>query len=175
MRSVGKLLSCFVTERKHRTVKSAALFSFRHIEHTVTIDLVNRFCEEIVDTKTLYKCRFLTNAKKVDLGGVSALTSLNATLECGTLCAGDIVCVDIDGQLRIGRVANFFAATEDDDVLSQIQTFTRTMQGCVFNTANAISHIVSTSRIVCALAWAEESRSSVRVILPFHLSNHEIA
>ena len=76
----------------------------------MTVDLVNRFSEEVADTKTLYKCRFLTNAKKIDLSGVSAMSSLNATLECGTLCAGDIVCVDIDGQLRIGTVVMFFAA-----------------------------------------------------------------
>ena len=34
MRWVGKLLSCFVTERKHRSVKDAALHVFRHRTHS---------------------------------------------------------------------------------------------------------------------------------------------
>eukprot|EP00959_Pyramimonas_sp_CCMP1952_P358253 7501357-Pyramimonas_sp.AAC.1 len=34
MRYVGKWLSCFVTERKHRITKRCALYVFRHIDNT---------------------------------------------------------------------------------------------------------------------------------------------
>ena len=40
-----KLLSCFVTERKHRATKRAALFVFRHIDNTVIKDCDENNCE----------------------------------------------------------------------------------------------------------------------------------
>ena len=45
---VGKLLSCFVTERKHKMIKRCALYIFRNLEHTVLRDVVNHFaCPEL--------------------------------------------------------------------------------------------------------------------------------
>ena len=41
MEWLGKLLSCFSTERKHKMIKRAALYIFRHMEHTVLTDIVN--------------------------------------------------------------------------------------------------------------------------------------
>ena len=48
MEWVGKSLSCFVTERKHRTVKDIALYVFRNMEHTIVIDIVNHHCEQLL-------------------------------------------------------------------------------------------------------------------------------
>eukprot|EP00959_Pyramimonas_sp_CCMP1952_P397427 8327534-Pyramimonas_sp.AAC.1 len=42
MRCVGKLLSCFVTERKHRIAKRCALYVFRHIDNTVIKYILSR-------------------------------------------------------------------------------------------------------------------------------------
>jgi hypothetical protein len=49
MESLGKLLSCFVTERKHKMIKAAALHVFRHFEHTVLTDVVNTFSRSRMD------------------------------------------------------------------------------------------------------------------------------
>jgi hypothetical protein len=59
MRWLGKLLACFVTERKHREVKQSALHIFRHMEHTVLVDVLNKsfeqvFCANHVYVYTLY-------------------------------------------------------------------------------------------------------------------------
>ena len=40
---VGKVLSCFVTERKHRATKRAALFVFRSIDNTVATCRIPRY------------------------------------------------------------------------------------------------------------------------------------
>ena len=39
---IGFLLSCFVTERKHRSVKRAGLWTFSKYEHTLVADIVHR-------------------------------------------------------------------------------------------------------------------------------------
>ena len=39
---IGFLLSCFVTERKHRSVKRAGLWTFSKYEHTLIADIVHR-------------------------------------------------------------------------------------------------------------------------------------
>jgi hypothetical protein len=52
MRRVGKLLSFFVAERKHRVTKRAALYVFRHVDNTVAYDLLNRQCEDFSDPNT---------------------------------------------------------------------------------------------------------------------------
>jgi hypothetical protein len=41
-RDLGCMLSCFAMERKHRTIKTACHNAYRHFEHTITSDLVNR-------------------------------------------------------------------------------------------------------------------------------------
>ena len=48
MEGLGKLLSCFVCERKHKTVKYAAPHVFRHIEHTVLAHVINRQCHQFM-------------------------------------------------------------------------------------------------------------------------------
>ena len=44
---LGLLLSCFVTERKHRSVKRAALWTLRHYDHTLIADVVYREMENM--------------------------------------------------------------------------------------------------------------------------------
>ena len=47
MEWLGKLVSCFVTERKHRQIKDAALHVFRYMEHTVLVDVVKQMCQQL--------------------------------------------------------------------------------------------------------------------------------
>ncbi len=59
MAFIGKLLSCFVTERKHRETKMRALHVFRHMEHTVVRDMVHSQCEQFKDGIDLFRDMFL--------------------------------------------------------------------------------------------------------------------
>ena len=65
---LGRLLSCFVTERKHREIKAASLHVFRHLEHTVLRDVINKSMEQILDGHDLYTKEFLVNPTAVTLG-----------------------------------------------------------------------------------------------------------
>ena len=46
---LGVLMSCFVTERKHRLVKRCALWTFREYEHTLIADVVLQELERLRD------------------------------------------------------------------------------------------------------------------------------
>ena len=91
MMRVGKLLSCFVTERKHRISKSAACNVFRHIEHTVLADCINRMCDLITGDETIFLPQHMPKAKRLQIDDQILLHSIEAVLLCGPVKCGDIV------------------------------------------------------------------------------------
>ena len=60
-RDLWAFLSWWVLERKHREVKSIAKFLFRHIEHTTTVDLVNRQTERFIEAENLFSPQYLVS------------------------------------------------------------------------------------------------------------------
>jgi hypothetical protein len=86
----GKLLSCFVTERKHRQIKDAALHVFRYMEHTVLVDVVNQMCQQLVDGHDLFAKMFLVSGRPCKLQP-EVVSSSSAVLECGLIKKGDIL------------------------------------------------------------------------------------
>ena len=53
-----KCLCCFVTERKCRLVKQAALYVLRAIEHPVVHEVVNTQCEQLLSGHDVFDKRF---------------------------------------------------------------------------------------------------------------------
>ena len=51
-----------VTERKHRLVKSAALFVFRSLEHTTLAHILNDQCEQVIEGHSLFQKRFFISS-----------------------------------------------------------------------------------------------------------------
>ena len=106
---LGKLVSCFVTERKHRIVKDCALHVFRHIEHTVLADLVNRQCHQLKEGVDLSKAQCLVHPRAVE-GAPNVCRSRAAVLRCGEIRSKVLVwfknaeCGRIAFCLRSGRV-----------------------------------------------------------------------
>ena len=106
MRAIGNLLSCFVTERKHRSIKAAALHSFRHVEHTIAIDIVNRFVSARTSTQ-LYAPQFPVNGRVHETAAGPVCIPLRATLRYGDVFVQDIVSIQRGGSIEIGRVNRF--------------------------------------------------------------------
>ena len=87
---LNKIISCFVTERKHRAVKRRALYIFRHYEHTTLTSIINDQCEQIIEGHSLFKESFLVSPHEV--GGASFLQkSTRAVFKCGEVVFDDIV------------------------------------------------------------------------------------
>jgi hypothetical protein len=102
MRHCGKLLACFVTERKHRTVKQAALHTFRNMERGVLQTLCNRSAIQMQGEDCPYKEEWLIGSK---LQSEGVRTSLKACVACGHVEAGDIVL--LRDSSRVARVEMF--------------------------------------------------------------------
>jgi hypothetical protein len=162
MEWVGKLLACFVTERKHRMIKDAALHVFRYIEHTVLVDVVNKQCVQISNGFDLYKHTFLERpspcAAQPDI-----FRSTVAILPCGRVSSKDVCVFD---DMTCGRVLAFFLASEeyfvevdvlnivDDDVSLRHYESTGT-------------RFIACARLVDACIWHFTSREGViRICVP---------
>jgi len=163
MQWVGKLLACFVTERKHRDVKRSALHIFRHMEHTVLVDIVNKSFQQLAEGIDLYKEAFLVRAKTAALAGQAFHRSKYAVLHIGAVQHGDIV---INEQGIVGAVAEFWQQG-DGHIFAAVDAFE-----CIDDNpqirAVQRSHRVffEASTIVDSLIWVEESPAIVRVSLP---------
>lgn len=103
-----KCLSCFVTERKHRVVKDAALHVMRFMEHTVLLDVVNQMCEQMTNGHDIFQKMFLVEPRECKLQ-TDILTSKRAILECGAVRSNDIVMFE---DCACGRVLAFFLMSE---------------------------------------------------------------
>jgi len=159
MEWLGKLLSCFVCERKHRTVKDCALHVFRHIEHTVLADVINRQCSQMIDGADLFKSQFLVKPR--DLG--HGLTrSSHAIIECGEVRKGDIIWMR-DG--RCGRIQSFVGL--HDHIFADVVVFDSvTDNPAIFDERQSTQRFVDVSDIVDACTWFYNENHIVKVAIP---------
>ena len=105
VQGLKKIISCFVIERKHRSLKRVALYVVRHLEHTSLTDLATQQCEQIIDGHSLFQREFLVHPTTVEVFGTSLTRSNIAVLECGDIHARDIIYVK-GGQLA--RITGFW-------------------------------------------------------------------
>ena len=161
MQWLGKLVSCFVTERKHRQVKDSALHVFRHLEHTVLHDVVNKQCSQLVEGVDLFKEQFLVNP--VAFREVPNLRrSTRAILKLGAAYVGDILYMR---GSRCGRVKMFFEL--GDDLMVQVSLY-HSVAGApdVFDERLWEDTFVEPREIVDACTWFYDAPSIVRVAVP---------
>ena len=162
---IGKNLSCFVTERKHRTTKRTALFVFRHIDNTVIKGMLNRQCESLLqDGESLFCRKSLTGCKTIVVGGQTFKLSKQALLPCGSVRRDDVVWL-IDR--RVGKVLNFWATDLTDVLIVQLMLYSAADDnGVRWNIGDPVVTIVDTESIIDAVIWAALSPSVIRVIPP---------
>ena len=161
MQWLGKLLSCFVCERKHQQVKHSAVHVFRHLEHTVLHDVVNKQCQQLQEGVELFKSQFLENPQEVV--GVSNLhRSARAVLPCGSLYAGDIVWLR---SARCGRVVLFYEFGSDMVVHVSLYGAVDGMPD-LCSEESPVDEFVDTAEVVDACTWFYESPSVLRVAVP---------
>jgi hypothetical protein len=88
--TVGRMLSCFVTERKHKSVKSAATWAFNQYENTVLRTLLYRQVNTLSDDMH-FASECLVKPQSDDFSGTVVRRSTVASLRCGDVHKGDIV------------------------------------------------------------------------------------
>jgi hypothetical protein len=160
-----RLMSCFVTERKHRATKRAALFIFRHIEGTVIRDLVNTQCEDLSDPGTsLFDEEFLIRPRTFNAGPARFMYSQKAQLHCGQLYTGDVVYMN-SGD--VGEIIDFWRASDTSDIVVRINIFDESaVNPNRWSTDNPTLRVVCPASILDAVIYARIG-TEIRAILPF--------
>ena len=167
-RRIGRFLSTFVTERKHRLTKKAALHVFRYIEKTVLRDLVNRQCQTVANGySSLFRPRYMVTPKIVTLGGTDMIFAREVATHCGNLKIGDMVYLRRGG---ICKITAFWAGSLDADVLIATCVEYARITPVLVTTANSSVCFEDVSDIVDAVAWAVYDTNVLHVIQPFAAS-----
>ena len=159
--AMKKIISCFVTERKHRSLKRAALYVFRYLEHTSLADLVTQQCEQILDGRSLFQREFLVHPSTIEVRGQSIQRASAACLECGNIHARDIVYVK-GGQLA--RVTGFWQY--EAGLLTDQCTESEKVGEHTYRDSAAVVFVASHT-IIGAVAYRGKDDGELRVLLPF--------
>lgn len=159
MRTVTKLISCFVLERKHRATKDAARESFRHIEHTVVIDMVNRQCTNAQSKSSSFKSDFLVEPQSTSIAGTFSAAS--AVTRIGTVCVSDLLFLSDGSVVKVLRLWH-----DNRSVVAQVAVCSR-VKGSLWQLPVGVgSRFVDVVDIVATLTYAIESSDVVRIIVP---------
>lgn len=165
-----RLLSCFVTERKHRASKKSALHVYRHMEHTVLADMLNQFCNSM-STDVLFRRTALVRAKKHPMpntAGQTFYTAKSALLSCGEVDTGDVVYLT---DHTIGKVLQFWQRHADDgaEIVVELEALPRKTPGTtnVVFSSSRTTIFENAEAIIDACPWIKACEESILVLEPF--------
>lgn len=165
MEWVGRLLCCFVTERKHRMVKACALHVFRHIEHTVLNDIVNLSIEQIMDGHDLYAEKFLICPRDIQVNGTTFRRSGRCVMHVGQVGRGDLV---INNVGDVGKVISVWQTVDErNHIFFEVDAYP-----CINNdvriraTTRAYRDVFGSDSIIDVLIWYEDSPGIIRLAVP---------
>ena len=162
MKQSGRLLACFVTERKHKILKKMALHTWRHYEHGVLTGVLSHQCEGMSAGHDLFLSEFLVRPKEVS-GHAGLLTSTSVASPVGDLHAGDLLCTRAG---VVGRALSFWRLA-DREILVRLDGYECHRGECSLRDDRACQNvIVQLADIVCACTWCYCREHIIKVHLP---------
>ena len=159
MSFVGALMSCFVTERKHRSVKKGALTIFRHYEHTLLATMVNQQAEHFLEGSVLNGYH-LGDAREFNAGGAKLLMSKVAVLPCGEVHVGDVLA--FEGGY-VGKTEAFWQ--QGADMVVQVAAYRRASPDGTTWSSTGATTFIQANTLLAPLIWAAKS-DGVKIIRP---------
>ena len=166
IRNLQKLLSCWVTERKHRISKAFASRTFRNYEATLANDIANRVAVMFVDG-SMFERESLTGAKPHDFMGVSYKMSGEAHLLCGAVRVGELVLL-ADGTA--GFVQSFSSGDDDGAITAVIKMHSR-VGDFTFAKLSSSTAFVDSSSILSPCVYCFH-RGNLRIVPPAPTALH---
>ena len=164
MEWLGVLLSCFVTERKHRAIKRAALHVFRHLEHTVLHDVVNQSVQQILDGHDLYAANFLINPSSVTLQATTFRRAPRGVCRIGEVGRGDLV---INDAGDVGSIVCLWQVVATDLMFAEVDLYP-----CIGDdirvraTTRSKRDYFKSDTLVDVLVWYVDSPGIIRTFVP---------
>ena len=152
MQGAGRLLSCWVTERRHRSTKAFANHTFRHYEATLTLDTFNRMVVT-AEEGHIYTPESIEDPVTLQHGGVTAACGNSAHLRCGSISKGDCVML---ADRRVGFAHKFVSIEGQMGCLISLHLEVSAGTYAPVSTATVAVHV---SSIVAACIWSKNERS----------------
>lgn len=154
---LNMLLSCFTTERKHRSVKSAALFTFRYYEKTLLVDLLHRHLGAM-DDDSVFREEYILNSGTVHDG---LRVSTRAEFPCGEIRRGDVLACANRAVLLMEH-----CWSHEDRIVVSGTSYIATDEPTLWRTSGGQMKFVDSSQIVAAMTWRRYDADYIRVIEP---------
>ena len=160
---MGAILSCFVTERKHRDWKAVSLYAFANVEHQSTYYSV----QEFTSGRFQFAEEYLHEPRDASYGeGEDFKFASHATLRVGELRVKDVVVAKKASRTYVGEISNFFEI--DGAVFVAVQIYKPLNDSCVndFDVVGCHRILVEGTSIRAKCAWAHRRKGVVHVLLP---------
>ena len=164
LRRLKKVVSCFVTERKHRDLKRLCMHVFRNVERTTTIDFVNYYVEELVHGRFRFEEQYLIDHRTCSFDGIQCPTSTHAQLAVGVVSRGDIVYARLQDVYHVVEIDRLFSSADEGELLASVKCYLRETDD-VWIIGDCI-RFINSRHIVANLTWAVHRPGAVFVLRP---------
>ena len=157
LRRLGKLLSCFPMERKHKDIKVQMVNSFRSVERTTVYSYLNATITAMITGQTQFRSEYL-------LDPVDG-RSTKAVLPIGKVFKDDMVVFSLDTRATqaLGKVVQFIQ--EGNTLCAHLLQFEPCSRDC-WDTSKHNETIVISGKIICPVPYKFASADTIRIIAP---------
>lgn len=152
MQNAGKLLSCWVTERRHRSTKAYANHTFRYYEATLTLDAFNKMVV-LAEIGDIFRKESITDPVSLQHRDLEASAGNTAHLRCGAISKGDVVML---ADRRAGFVEKFVSIGGGMSCLISVHDHAA---GDKYAPRSESTVAVSVDSILAACIWSKDSRA----------------
>jgi hypothetical protein len=157
----NRLLSCFVTERKHKDTRGACLWVFRNVEKTATCRVINQQTERLIEADDMFTSTVLIDPLPAVVKGT--IQSRSIRLPCGTIKSGDHIWVKDAG---VGCVRWFWQ--QGFDFVAAVNMYDEGADMRTWTLGSFVSFI-DTSKMLTAVAWYKfpsAGPNAIKIVLP---------
>ena len=170
--TIGKVIGCFATERKHKDLYM--LHAFRDEEYTTTTSHLNAFVDGVTSGEIVFEPRVMIGQPTIDKES-NRQYWLKAELEIGELAAKDVIIAVCQNQKVVGSIGRFFKSQIGSEVVAQLQKYrhvqdyigTSIVSDWQIDLAQIVEVVeIDASAIVAAPMWAHRSKHIILVVEP---------
>ena len=161
-RHLNKILSCFVTERKHKEVKSIGTWAFNKYEQTVLKGMLRKQVGALADD-SVFDVEAMVQPQFHRLKDVSIERATAARLPCGQISRGDIVAC---WPRSVAQVVVFVSSPGLPGIFVQATRFVATGSLTDWVRQDTVCECFPASHIVSALMYTDRGGGIVRVLPP---------
>ena len=159
---LNKILSCFVTERKHKDVKKSGTWAFNRYEQTVLKSMLFKQVGALGDD-SVYALESLVNPQLDKIKGVHLSRATAARLTSGDIRRGDIVACS---PRSVAQVVVFVSSPDLPCIFVQAHRFSPTTSETDWVRQDTVCECFPASQLVSAVMYTDRGGGIIRIVPP---------